>query len=365
MKNYSFRKRILVIPCVFIAALLLAGELYHYLTPPSGVNDVAVTSFAADAVVVKEPERMKEVPRNVRVTFYAGDDAVTAGTLKPNAEGGYGGLPEAEKEGYSFAGWYTERAGGFRVTETRVADLRDGDTLYARWTKESADVDKTVKGLPVLMYHWFYDTDEGDERPTNLLNNWMEAGQFEEEMAFLKEEGWYFPTWDEVYAYVLGEIDLPDKSIVVTVDDGKKSFYQYAVPVFERYEVRGTGFVIAHKLTREKVQEYRSEFVSLQSHTWDMHGGRGDKGLIQLLPFEEAVADLTSAAAILGANDALAYPYGYYDDQAVNVCNAAGVRMAFGTSGGKVYPGMDPLRLPRVRISSGQSLETFKQVYGG
>jgi hypothetical protein len=38
--------------------------------------------------------------------------------------------------------------------------------------------------------------------------------------------------------------------------------------------------------------------------------------------------------------------------------------MAFGTSGGKVYPGMDPLRLPRVRISSGQSAESFRQAYG-
>jgi peptidoglycan/xylan/chitin deacetylase (PgdA/CDA1 family) len=214
------------------------------------------------------------------------------------------------------------------------------------------------------MYHWFYDTGKGDERPTSLLNNWMEADQFEAEMAFLKAEGWYFPTWDEVYAYTLGEIDLPDRSIVVTVDDGKKSFYEYAVPVFEKYEVRGTGFIIASNLTEEKVREYRSEFVSLQSHTWDMHDGSDGKSLLQTLPFEQAVADLTSAAAILGASDALSYPFGYYDDKTVDVCKAAGVRMAFGTTGGKVYPGMDPLRLPRVRISSSQSLETFKRVYG-
>jgi uncharacterized repeat protein (TIGR02543 family) len=365
MKNYSFRKKILVIPCVFIAALFIAGELYHYLTPPVAVNDVAVRSFAADASGVKKSGETNKVPRNVRVTFYAGDADITTGVLRPNAEGGYRGLPEAAKDGYSFVGWYTERAAGRRVTEMQAADLRDGDTLYARWMKASTDVDKSVKGLPVLMYHWFYDTEKGDEKPTSLLNNWMEAEQFEAEMVFLKEEGWYFPTWEEVYAYVRGEIDLPDRSIVVTIDDGHKSFYRYAIPVFETHEVPGTGFIIAHNLTEQKARKYRSKFVNLQSHTWDMHDGHDGKGLIQLLPFEEAVADLTSAAALLGASDALAYPYGDYDDRAVNVCKAAGVRMAFGVSGGKVYPGMDPLRLPRVRISSSQSLETFKQVYGG
>jgi uncharacterized repeat protein (TIGR02543 family) len=306
---------------------------------------------------------MSEVAMGAELVFYAGDSAVTTAAIKPNSDGGYKDLPQPEKAGYSFAGWYTERTGGTLVSETSAADLSDGDTLYARWKKESLSVDRSVNGLPVLMYHWFYDTDEGDEAPTSLLNNWMEASQFEEEMAGLKASGWYFPTWDEVYAYVKGEIDLPDKSIVITADDGRQSFYKYAVPVFEKYRIRGTGFVIASKLSKAKVKKYSSDFVSLQSHTWDMHDGSGGKSLLQMLPFYEAVTDLTSASAILGSSDALAYPYGYFDDAAVRVCKAAGIRMAFGTSGGKVYPGMDPLRLPRVRISSNQSAETFLKIY--
>ncbi|MDR1496363.1 MAG: polysaccharide deacetylase family protein [Clostridiales Family XIII bacterium] len=364
MRKYRARKRIFVIPAVFIAALFIAGEIYSVLTPVPPAGDVASHTFATEALPDKETEEINEAPKSVEVTFYAGDASVTTLQIWPNAEGGYRDLPEAEKDGYEFEGWYTERTGGDLVSKTHAADIDDGDTLYARWYKRSFDVDQSVKGLPVLMYHWFYDTTAGDKRPTRLLNNWMEASQFEDEMVFLKEDGWYFPTWDEVYAYVLGEIDLPDKSIVVTIDDGAKSFYKYAAPILEKNEVRGTGFIIASEITEEKVWEYSSEYVSLQSHTWDMHDGNGGKGLIQLLPFDEAVADLTSASAILGTSDALAYPFGYYDDETADVCEAAGVRMAFGVSGGKVYPGMDPLCLPRVRISSTQSLETFKQVYG-
>jgi uncharacterized repeat protein (TIGR02543 family) len=361
MRRQSFRKRRLIIPGVFIAALLLAGEFYADMAPASTSGDMTSSSFASERI---SGEGADKTPAKANVVFYAGDSAVTKATIVPDPEGGYAGLPKVSKDGYDFVGWYTERAGGRRVSKAEPAQVKEGDTLYARWKKETTDVDRTVSGLPVLMYHWFYDTSAGDSRPTSLMNNWMEASQFEAEMAFLKDEGWYFPTWDEVYAYVRGETDLPDKSIVITIDDGRKSFYEYAVPVFEKYGVRGTGFIIAHKTTEKKVKRYSSEFVSLQSHTWDMHDGSGDKSLIQMLPFDQAVTDLTSAAAILGTTDALAYPYGYFDDTAVGVCRAAGIHMAFGTSGGEVYPGMDPLRLPRVRISSTQSAESFKQVYG-
>jgi uncharacterized repeat protein (TIGR02543 family) len=363
MKNYRFRKRILIIPGVLIAALLIAGEIYEQVAPVRIADGVTPTSYAADNAPGKEAASMRDVPRNVKVTFYAGDDSVTMASIMPNSDGGYKNLPQPEKDGYAFTGWYTERTYGESVSDARSADLKDGDTLYARWRKQSPGIDNSVNGLPVLMYHWFYDTAKGDPRPTKLLNNWMEASQFEEEMAHLKEAGYYFPTWDEVYAYVRGEIDLPDKSIVITADDGKQSFFDYAIPIFEKHRVRGTGFVIAHKLTKSEIKKYSSDFVSLQSHTWDMHGGAGGKSYIQIRPFEEAVADLTSAAAVLGSSDALAYPFGYFDDDAVAVCKAAGVHMAFGTSGGKVYPGMDPLRLPRVRISSSQSAAAFEQVY--
>jgi uncharacterized repeat protein (TIGR02543 family) len=367
MKIFFFRKRILIIPCVFIAALLIGGEIYSYMADVSLARDATPpttsdTSAASASKAAKDSSKTKE-RHNARVTFYAGDASVARASIKPDKRGGYTGLPRASKDGYEFIGWFTERTGGRRVSATNHADVRSGDTLYARWRKKSRDVDKSVSGLPVLMYHWFYDTDKGDEKPATLKNNWMEASQFKEEMTFLKKANWYFPTWDEVHAYVKGEIDLPDKSIVITVDDGRKSFYEYAIPIFERLGVRGTGFIIANKLTAEQAQRYRSRFVSLQSHTWNMHDGHGNKSLIQLLPFDEAVADLTSAAAILGTKDALAYPYGYYDDTAVSVCRAAGIKMAFGTSGGKVYPGMDPLRLPRVRISSSQSAEAFSRVY--
>jgi uncharacterized repeat protein (TIGR02543 family) len=364
-RRYRLRKRRLIVPAVLIALLIISGQVYETYGPTLMADNTKTfaseetAQTTAAAVSGSQQDDMQEVPKEAKVTFYAGDDSVKKKTVKPNASGGYDALPRPEKEGYEFVGWYTERTGGDLVSKKSSAELSDGNTLYARWQKTSTEVDQSVPGLPVLMYHWFYDTSKGDARPTTLLNNWMETSQFEKEIAGLKDADYYFPSWDEVYAYVMGEIDLPDKSIVITMDDGQKSFYKYAIPILEKHDVRGTGFLIANKLTKKKVKKYASENISLQSHTWAMHDGYGDKSFIQTLPFDEAVADLTSASAILGTSDALAYPFGYYDDQAISVCAAAGIKMAFGVSGGNVYPGMEPLALPRVRISSNQSADSF------
>ena len=46
-----------------------------------------------------------------------------------------GGLPDAAREGFLFDGWYTEREGGIRVTETTVLGSVSDATVYARWNK--------------------------------------------------------------------------------------------------------------------------------------------------------------------------------------------------------------------------------------
>ncbi len=45
----------------------------------------------------------------------------------------YGDLPTAEKEGYTFGGWYTEQDGGTKVTGDTLIDSDSDITVYARW----------------------------------------------------------------------------------------------------------------------------------------------------------------------------------------------------------------------------------------
>lgn len=56
------------------------------------------------------------------------------------------------------------------------------------------------------MYHYVYDA---NSVPENLNSNYIEVGTLEEELKYLHENDYYFPTWKEVREYLDGERILP------------------------------------------------------------------------------------------------------------------------------------------------------------
>lgn len=188
----------------------------------------------------------------------------------------------------------------------------------------------------------------------------------EEELQWLVSEDYYFPTWKEVRDYVDGKLLLPEKSIVLCFDDGAKSFLEVGIPALEKYEVPATCFMITKGAGEEKVKNYPSKYVSYQSHSDNMHragGFIGHGGIFTAMPEEEALADLKTSIEKCGNSDAFAYPYGDYTQQCRDIVEEAGFLCAVTTEGGKAKPGMDPLLLPRVRMSRGRAWRF--SVYGG
>ncbi len=60
-------------------------------------------------------------------------------------EGTYSALPAPTREGYTFDGWYTEKAGGTKIT-SETAVLPYGIALYAHWTKTAEEYDVLTIG---------------------------------------------------------------------------------------------------------------------------------------------------------------------------------------------------------------------------
>lgn len=55
-------------------------------------------------------------------------------------------LPSAERDGYSFAGWYTSPAGGSLVTSDTVMNRAEDHTLFAHWSNNSLNVSFDANG---------------------------------------------------------------------------------------------------------------------------------------------------------------------------------------------------------------------------
>ena len=214
------------------------------------------------------------------------------------------------------------------------------------------------KGLPVLMYHFFYD----ENKTAGQDNNWLEISDFEEQIQYLSDNNFYFPTWEEVENYIDGKINLPQKSIVLTVDDGDDSFFELAVPILQKYNVDATSFVITSWYGYRANEKQKN--VSYQSHSDCMHeGATNGKGVMLSWPIGKIVEDLNASNKTLGENATVfCYPFGQYNDGAILALKQAGFKLAFTTQGGRVYKGSDKYKLPRVRILKTTTMKEFKNM---
>lgn len=215
----------------------------------------------------------------------------------------------------------------------------------------------TERGLPVLMYHFFYDEAAGE---TATDNNYMEIKSFEEQVKYLAENNYYVPTWEEVEDFVNGKKGLPEKSVIITVDDGDESFFRLAVPILKKYNFYATSFIITswypHMITAEN-----AEVVDFQSHSDNMHkSGSNGKGAMLTLSYEEVCKDLENSRSVIGDTCRVyCYPFGHYNNNAKKELEDCNYKLAFTVEGGRVTPGLDCLQLPRIRMSKGDSLNSF------
>lgn len=247
----------------------------------------------------------------------------------------------------------TSKEGEYEVT-LKVSD-KAGNTTEK--TQKVIVRDELAKsGLPVTMYHFFYD----NEKYFKQDNNWLDINDFDKQLNYLNENNFYFPTWEEVEDYLDGKIKLPSKSIVLTCDDGDDSFFDLAVPVMQKYHIPVTSFVITDWYGYK--YDANIEYVVWESHSAGMHqSGSNGKGRIVNWTKAQIVEDLQKSSQILGGADIFCYPFGHYNDTAIEALKEANYKMAFTVEGGRITPGMNKYKLPRVRVAAGNSLEYFKK----
>lgn len=254
----------------------------------------------------------------------------------------------------------TSKVGDYTVTYTvRNAANMEASTTRTVHVVDNMDVD--TDGISVMMYHYVYtEANPPEEQDTNyLLDTKLEA-----QLKWLTENDYYFPSYEELRAYIDGKHSLPKKSVVLTFDDAEDGFLNYGIPLLEKYKVPATSFIICGRPeSAQKLIDHASPYITFQSHSWSLHEdgatniGRG--GHIYDLNEEELVEDCQKATDMLGTNEAFAYPFGDVSDAAPRALERAGYLCAFTIVNGQVKPGDDPYRLVRMRVLAESPLEGF------
>ena len=242
--------------------------------------------------------------------------------------------------------------------------------------REDVELDK---GLPILTYHHILrDSENKNFRHTSTTTS-VEA--FQAQMDYLQQAGYRTLSMDDVAGYLNKSINLPAKSVVLTFDDGLKSVSRYAYPILKRNQQHATLFVISSRV-KSKQQKWNPnglqfmnwqellnerDIFDIQSHTHFLHRlDKHNNPIIYSRTEHSILFDYQRSQRVLKKLNPqqhyLAYPYGGYNEQAINAAKLANMTLAVSTIQGKVQLGDQPYALKRLYALRSDPIEKFAQM---
>ncbi|MUG70764.1 polysaccharide deacetylase family protein [Paenibacillus validus] len=230
--------------------------------------------------------------------------------------------------------------------------------------------------VAVLMYHHVHDTDQSSSTVSSAL--------FRDQLSYLKKQGYTFISLSEFIRFYEGA-PVPEKAVLVTFDDGYRSFYDYAFPILKELDIPAVNFIVTQDLaapdapsipalSRENIREllgYRAGMFDVQCHSNALHYKAGREGALtgrletgggpeNEAQYIERVSQDSQACAqrlqeLYGSPDAAkayAYPFGIFSDTAKSLIRDAGFRYAFTIVSEMATRSSNPMEIPRINAGN-------------
>ncbi len=260
-------------------------------------------------------------------------------------------------------------------------------------------------GAVVLMYHHLVPDAEMASGKYAGNNAIISVSQFAEEMRYLSEHGYHTFKMSEVAAILHNSLPFPEKSVIITFDDGYASNYTLAYPILQDYNLKASIAVVVISsivasddggltqqniphLSFDQMREMQdSGLVEIGSHSYDGHGmiqatQSGSLGRFFIdhkyltnenrresdAEYKDRVnQDLRLSKYILESElntmiNYFAYPYGVTNKTSYDALYNNGFLVAVTTSKGTINKNSDALKLNRRNVDQNISLEEFARL---
>lgn len=254
------------------------------------------------------------------------------------------------------------------ATPVPTAPLRTPDPAAIRPVAPPVPVVPGAAGVrearvPILMYHYLSVPPPDADRIRIDLS--VAPAMFEQQLAYLKENGYTTISLGDLYDALAGGRGLPAKPVILTFDDGYRDAYENALPLLKKYGMRATFFIVtdfihaSHPayLTWPMVQALNDAGMSIENHTRshaDLRRRNDDFLVWQILGAIESIQAYTGKRPQF-----FCYPGGFFDDNTVRVARSANVLAAVTTQYGKTHTLSDAMVWSRVRVRGEGTLREF------
>ena len=216
--------------------------------------------------------------------------------------------------------------------------------------------------VPILVYHNISAQEKGKLS--------IASRTFDAQIKQLHAEGFQALSLADFMAFTAGRRQLPRRSVLLTFDDGYKSFTQYARPILKDYGFGATLFVYSDflgggsALSWQDLRTLTEQGYDVQAHS-KTHGNlRRKEGESEAAYAKRIEAELAYPQTLFKKNlgrpsEALAYPFGEMDDELVPYVAKYGYTVAFTVRRQSNSAFVSPLKISRSQIYADMTAKDF------
>ena len=224
-------------------------------------------------------------------------------------------------------------------------------------TEDTSIPDDGVR-VAILGYHDFSETS-----PETAMR--MHTSKFRKQMEVIRQLGITVISLDDFIAWKNGEKEIPEKSILLTLDDGWKSVYTDAFPILKEFGYPFTLYLYKNyidgggkALTTPMIKEMIAAGATLGSHstshpypaTVKAQRKKGEHAFDAFLRQEFGESKRFIESKFDVKLTTYAYPGGFFTDEMLALADEFRYTHLFTVQPGKVKRGMDNKTIPRYMI---------------
>ncbi|MFN2135468.1 MAG: polysaccharide deacetylase family protein [Candidatus Promineifilaceae bacterium] len=238
------------------------------------------------------------------------------------------------------------------ATATKLPPLPTPSGVYS-WTLK----------VPILMYHYISEPPEDADKYRVDLS--VTPQDFEAQMAYLDENGFEAVDLYDLSLAIAAKRDLPEKPVIITLDDGYLDNYTSAFPILRKYGMEATFFVVTQfiddgregYLTWDMVEEMAAAGMRFEPHSKthpDLSIAERDFAIYEILGSQETIAAHTGDMPRY-----FCYPGGDYSDETIEILKELDFWGALTTAGGEWHGFKDRFEWTRLRMRNTTALSEF------
>lgn len=253
----------------------------------------------------------------------------------------------------------------WRVSGVGGRTPQPGEAAAIALKPDEASPVAPARHVPILCYHRF---------TAGASHGRMEvsAAQLDAQLKWLKSDGWTVISLAALAEFMDGRGSLPPKSIAITVDDGYRSAFEVAAPIFKSYAVPATFFVYPDFIGAGEAMSWaqldelqKTRIFAVQPHSkthTDMakrRSAESQKSYADRVRMELEGSSESLSKHLKADQEVFAYPFGATNTQVLEGARRAGYKMAVTVARGGNSAWSPPLLLRRDMIFGDDSMETF------